>query len=82
MSTMAPPDVTPRVIPSDRSRPSLRPAAMLAAGMLTIAGLAAACSSDGSSADAQPASADGVQTALVDSTPHLDATAVAAGRNT
>ena len=39
---------------------------MAAVGLLTIAGLAVACSSDDSSADAQPAAADGVLTAVVE----------------
>lgn len=66
MCTMAPPDVTPRAIPSVRPRSSLRRAAMFAAGLLTIAGIAAACSSDGSSADVEPTSAGGARTALVE----------------
>ena len=66
MSQMTPPDVMPREIVRDRSRPSLRHVAMAAVGLLTIAGVAAACSSDDSSAGAQPTSADGVQAALVE----------------
>lgn len=63
---MAPPDVIPHAMPGDRSRPSLRGAAMLAAGLLAIAAIAAACSSDGSSADTQPTAADGAGTAVVE----------------
>lgn len=66
MPTMAPPDVTSRAITRDRSRPALRRAVMLAVGLFAIAGVAAACSSDDASADAQPTAADGVQTALVE----------------
>jgi hypothetical protein len=47
-------------------RSLLRRAAVLAAGLLTIAGIATACSSGGSSAEAQPAPADGVLTAVVE----------------
>lgn len=39
---------------------------MVAAGLLAIAGVAAACSSDGSEAGAAPTSADGVRTAVVE----------------
>ena len=66
MFAMARPDTTPRAIVRDRSRPSWRRTAVLATGLLTVAGIAAACSSDGSSADAQPTSADGVLTAVVE----------------
>ena len=66
MTQLAPPDVAPPAIVRDRSRSALHRAAVLAAGLLTIAGVAAACSSDGYSADEQPTAADGVQTALVE----------------
>ena len=53
-------------VSSGRPRSWLRRAALLAAGLFALAGVAAACSSDGSSADAGPTEADGVGTALVE----------------
>lgn len=61
MPAMAQLDAAPPPTQSRRWRP-----AVLAAGLLTVAGIAGACSSDGSSAEAQPSSTDGVLTAVVE----------------
>ena len=66
MSQMAPPDVTPRAIVRDRSRPSGRRAAMLAVGLLAMASLATACASDGSTTEAEATAVDGVVSAVVE----------------
>lgn len=66
MSRMARTDATPSAIPRDRSRPSLRRTTGLAAGLLAIVAMVAACSSDGPSAGARPTSADGILTAVVE----------------
>jgi hypothetical protein len=65
MSTMSQPDATPLLVSSDRSRPSLRRAAMLAVGLLAMASVATACSSERSMAEAEATATGGVLTAVV-----------------
>jgi hypothetical protein len=64
MSTMSQPDATPLRVSSDRSRPSLRRAAMLAVGLLAMASVATACSSERSMAE-EATAPGGVLTAVV-----------------